>query len=598
MMKTRYERLLEGAAYWASFYRENPEKFVGEYLHINLRLFQKILISMMFASTVFCWIMSRGGGKTFLSAIYCCVRCILYPGTHICLASGTRGQAALILDKIEHELVPKSPELRSEINWKDTKTNGTVQQVSFYNTSIIQVVTAGDSARGHRCNVLLLDEYRLVPKEVIDTILRKFLTFRRMPDYIELTDEEKKAEYGKEKNLTLYLSSAFFKSHWSYEKCLDTFKAMLDDRRRQFVCGIPYQLAIYEGLLDPEIVRDEMSETNFSEVKWSMEMMAMWFGSNENAFFNFNDISKNRKIKYPMLTDDVAYKVNNSSLVKIPPKQNGEIRLLSADIALMSSRKHNNDATSIFINQMIPNKAGRYSSNIVYPETNEGLRTDDQALVIRKLFNEYQCDYIVQDTAGIGLGVYDALASDIIDPDTGEIYPALSCCNNQEMADRCTVPGADKVIWAIKANAQFNSDAAFLLREGFRSGRIRLLVDEFECEEYLSEIKGYNGLSPSDKIKLQLPYINTTLLINELINLQHEEVNGKVKIYEKAGMRKDRYSSLAYNYYVALQIENKMNKKRARNLDNQNWFEIRPPVSSKSGVIRGSGQKQKANGLW
>ncbi len=32
-------------------------------------------------------------GKTFLSAIYCVVRCILYPGTKICIASGTRGQA-------------------------------------------------------------------------------------------------------------------------------------------------------------------------------------------------------------------------------------------------------------------------------------------------------------------------------------------------------------------------------------------------------------------------------------------------------------------------------------------------------------------------
>lgn len=596
-MKDRYNRVLDGAAYWASFYRENPEKFVDEYLHIKLKLFQKILISMMFASTVFCWIMSRGGGKTFLSAIYCCVRSILYPGTHICIASGTRGQAALILDKIEHELVPKSPELRAEINWKDTKTNGTIQQIVFRNTSIIQVVTAGDSARGHRCNVLLLDEYRLISKTVIDTILRKFLTFRRMPDYIELSDKEKKREYDKEKNLTLYLSSAFFKSHWSYDKCLDTFKAMLDDRRRQFVCGFPYQLAIYEGLLDPEMVQDEMSETDFSEVKFSMEMEALWFGSNENAFFNFTDISKNRKIRYPMLPDELASKLNNSSSVKILPKQNGEIRILSADIALMSSKKHNNDATSIFINQMIPNKSGKYSSNIVFPRTDEGLRTDDQALIIRKLFSEYDCDYLVQDTAGIGLGVYDALAAEIVDPDTGEIYPALSCCNNQEMADRCVVPGADKVIWAIKANAQFNSDCAFLLREGFRSGRIRLLIDEFECEEYLSEIKGYGSLSPSDKVKLQLPYINTTLLINELINLQHEEIGGKIKIFEKAGMRKDRYSSLAYNYYVALQIENKMNKKRAKNSDGQNLFEIKAPSYTMKGGIGLSGKKEK-RGLW
>lgn len=60
----------------------------------------------------------------------------------------------------------------------------------------------------NRCNVLLLDEFRLISKNTIDTVLRKFLTLRRMPKYEDLTDEQRKIEYAKEKNLTLYLSSA------------------------------------------------------------------------------------------------------------------------------------------------------------------------------------------------------------------------------------------------------------------------------------------------------------------------------------------------------------------------------------------------------
>ena len=80
----------------------------------------------------------------------------------------------------------------------------------------------------------------------------------------------------------------------------------------------------------------------------------------------------------------------------------------------------------------------------------------------------------------VGLGCFDTLAHDISDPETGEIYPALSCINDKTMADRCTVPGADKVIWSIKASAALNSDCAFLLREGFKNGRIRLLVTEYD----------------------------------------------------------------------------------------------------------------------
>ena len=37
------ERVLEGVAYWASFYRKNPQRFVLEYLNVKLKLFQKNL---------------------------------------------------------------------------------------------------------------------------------------------------------------------------------------------------------------------------------------------------------------------------------------------------------------------------------------------------------------------------------------------------------------------------------------------------------------------------------------------------------------------------------------------------------------------------
>lgn len=583
----RSEKIMEGAAYWGAYYRLNPDIFVEDYLHIQLKWFQKMLLVMMFWSETFVFIACRGLGKTFLSAIYCVVRCILYPGTIVCAASGTRGQAIVILDKINQLLKPRSAELRSEINERESKQNGTVAQIVFWNTSAIKVVTSSDSSRGNRCNVLLIDEFRLVSKDVVDTILSKFLTLRRMPVYSSLSEEERNREYDKERNIIIYLSSAYFKDHWSYVKCLDAFDAMVNGRR-QFVCGFPYQLAIKEGLLDKNRVADEMGDSDFSEVKWSMEMDAIFYGSAEDAFFDFESVDKNRKIQYPMLPDKLAFKLGNSQFVKIPPKQNGEIRIMSVDVALMSSRKHNNDATAVFINQLRPTKANRYVSNIVYPETYEGLRTDVQSLIVRKLFDEFNCDYMVLDCQGLGIGIFDSLSRDIVDSDTGEIYPALSCCNNPEMASRCTVPGAPKVIWAIKANAQFNSDCAFLLREGFRSGRIRLLCAEQDSEKYLSEIKGYSALSPADKVQLQLPYINTTLLIDEMIKLEHEEVGGKIRVYERFGMRKDRYSSLSYNYYVAIQLENKINKRNNFNVGDD-MFVIKAPNSGRKAVNRGYG---------
>lgn len=254
---------------------------------------------MMNWSSTTVFIGSRGVGKTFLSAVFCVIRCILYPGTKICIASGTRGQALGVLERIMLELKPNSPELAAEIDERQTKLNGTNAQIVFKNSSYIKVVTAGDSSRGNRANLLILDEFRLISKDVIDTILRKFLTQKRMPAYEKLTKEERKLEYAKEKNKTMYLSSAYFVDHWSYLKCKDTYQLMLNDNKKQFVCGLPYQLPIVEGLIDAETIEDEMLETDFNEIRFRMEYESLWYGDTEGSFFDYNSISKNRKIKYP-----------------------------------------------------------------------------------------------------------------------------------------------------------------------------------------------------------------------------------------------------------------------------------------------------------
>lgn len=575
--KSRRERVIEGMAIWGSYYRENFDLFVEEYLQLDfLKWFQTMLLVMMNRSRVFLWIAARGMGKSFLIAIFAVARCILYPGTKVVITSGTRGQSINVLEKIQTELMPVSPNLCNEIDMAKTKFSGQDAKVMFKNSSYIKVVTASDNARSNRANILIVDEFRMVKKDTIDTVLKKFLTSRRMPPYKDLTDAERKVEYAKEPNKSCFLSSAYFKDHWSFNKMLDTFKLMLDDSKTDFVCGFPYQLSVQEGLLFSEDVESDMLESDFNEIKWSMEMEAIWFGDEDGAFFDFDSISKNRRIKYAMLPDKLSGLLGNNQKVKILQKQNGEKRILSADVALMSSSKHNNDATAIFINQMLPSKGGRYTNNIVYSDSYEGLHTEDQALVIRRLYDEYLCDYIVLDCTGLGLGVYDALVRDIVDPDTGEVYPALSCCNDQEMAARCTTTGADKVIWSIKASPKLNSDCAVLLREGFRSGKIRLLMTEYDADVVMSEIKGYKSLSPSEKVKLQMPYVHTTLLINELVKLQHEESGGRVRVYERSGMRKDRYSSLSYNYYVALQLESKLGKQRSNNFES-NMFLYRPP---------------------
>ena len=127
------------------------------------------------------------------------------------------------------------------------------------------------------------------------------------------------------------------------------------------------------------------------------------------------------------------------------------------------------------------------------------------------------------------------------------------------MAMRCKVKDANRVVWSVKANANFNSEICVLLRNAIQNGKISFLVSEQECDEEIAKIyKPYPKLSPADQAYIKMPYAQTTLAQYELIKLDHEVKNGNIKVKEQSGMRKDRYSSIAYNYWCACQLELKL----------------------------------------
>ena len=442
-----------------------------------------------------------------------------------------------------------SDNLRREVTYYTVGANKAV--IEFANGSWIKVVTASDSGRGSRANILITDEFRMVKLDTINTVLKRFLTAPRQPGYLS----NPKYSHLLERNKEIYMSSAWYKNHWSFNKAKAYLAGMLDDTKRYFICSLPYQVSIKEGLLSKEQIQDEMSESDFDEMKFHMEMLSLFYGDSKGAFFSFDDIDKRRKLKTaiynPMNISSKSYKV--------PDLVPNERRILSVDVALMASKTHKNDASAIMINSAIPTNNDNYIANIIYMENHEGLNTNELALVVRKLYKEYKCTDLAIDTSGSGLGVYDELIRDIVDPATGELYGALSCCNDKAMADRCKVARAPEVIWSIKGNAAFNNEICLLLRSGFKQGKINLLISEQEAEETLKgRIKGFNRLAADEQVMYKMPYINTTLLVNELVKLEYDIKGTNIKIKERTGMRKDRYSSLAYNYWVQCQLEREM----------------------------------------
>lgn len=414
----------------------------------------------------------------------------------------------------------------------------------------------------------------MVDPNIYNTVLKKFLNVNRQPGFM---GKPEYAHYATEENKTILLSSAYFSDNWAYEETKTTAAQMITGNYPYFTCTLPYQIAIKENLLTRERVLSEMMDSSYNAITFENEMMALFYtGAADGCLYEHGDLMPCRKIKYTFYPSSVSGLISDKR-VKIPPKMHNEVRILSADIALMASSKgKNNDATSIFINQLLLNDGGRSLNKIVYGENNEGFRVEEQALRIRQLFYEYDADALVIDARGVGIGVLDCLMADIYDQETGIVYGALSSVN-PDIAERCNVKNAPKVIYPILATADFNSRSALGLRESIKQGAIQLLVNEDDFDEIATDLTGYNKLSLEDKMRFKLPYINTTLLINELVSLQYEDHNGMVRVKEKAGMRKDRYSSLSYSVEIGKQLEKEYISKKNKHTVQDLVFQFRQP---------------------
>ena len=106
----------------------------------------------------------------------------------------------------------------------------------------------------------------------------------------------------------------------------------------------------------------------------------------------------------------------------------------------------------------------------------------------------------------------------------------------------------------MKASLDSNHEMAIKLKSDFLSEKFLLPDNEINIKELLGKTIGLASLSGEEQAKLLLPFTQTTLLIGELVNLDYDVLNGKIKIKEKNTARKDRYSSVAYANYLCEQI--------------------------------------------
>ena len=87
-------------------------------------------------------------------------------------------------------------------------------------------------------------------------------------------------------------------------------------------------------------------------------------------------------------------------------------------------------------------------------------------------------------------------------------------------------------------------------------------------------------MTPKEQMMLKLPYVQTSYMVNELINLDHEIRGTNIRIIEKPGMRKDRFSSLEYNFKICQDLSLKL--KPRCSISSSNLVDMLPIQTAKT----------------
>lgn len=533
---------------WNTFMKENYDIFATWYLKLDLFLYQKIMLHLMGKCDLGIIIASRGISKSFMIAIYACCKAILEPNSIIVISSATRGQSLLILkEKIQNELCKWSPVLAKEI--KAIKTGQNDGIVEFHNGSRIIVATASESARGHRSNCNIYEESRLIPQQVRDSILAPFLISRQAP-YLK----KKEYEHLKQEPVEISISSAWYKSlehFWNEIRLVG--ENMLNGSKNQLCVGFDYLLAIHHGLKTKKQMDKEKEKSD--EVSFAIEYENCMFDS-EGAFFTYDLFKKGRTVKkaiYPMFPEEIAS--NKKTKPVRLQKKDGVLRILSCDIAMSSGKANDNSIYTVA--DLVPMK-GYYLRKIIYMESHNGKTAVEQAMRIRRLISDFDIDTSVIDVLTIGLPVLDLLGTELTDDETGEVYRPLCAYNDEALKARCRVQNAIPMIFGMRANAQLNSDMLVEMKTLFQQDKIELLVNETDAENFLTKTnKEYRESDNGAEVKTiyELPYIQTSLAINECIQLETELKQGRISVKERSSMTKDRFSSWLYLCWVSSLME-------------------------------------------
>jgi hypothetical protein len=549
-----------------TMYRENPAVAARDLLGIDLPVHQRMALKAMWSVPNVILIMSRGCGKTFIDAVFCVLRAMLYPGEKVGIISSSFRQSKFVFAEVE-KIYEISPDFRAMCARKPTKMTDMCYldliPVGNKAASVIHALPIGDGGkiRGGRYYTVITDEAAQVPKQILNIVVRGMLATSKNPmenvrrrefqqkllNDGEITKDQIK---NKSHNRIILSTTAYFQYNHMWSRVESYMEALMEKKKKadEIVANggeltddtavtfrghplnngqIPYNLMmdnkrallafncedLPEGFLDANTIEEAKRESPTYE--FLMEYYA-YFPPDSEGFFPRSLIDKSqihRSYTCAMSLSKTEGKVN---IMAIDPARNGDnfaICILQVD---MKERK-------VRVKRMFT-----YSKQ-PYPRMH---------MEIRRLYNEYNIAEIQMDSGGGGTTLRDLLADENSCPQ-GE--PIILQRDFEEHEGR---KGKRILQLAEFSRYEWLHDANHNLLLAFQNGSIELPVEKGA----LSSSENYEETTEEEEA-----YSEIKETIDELQNIvvkftptgrMHWDTPQKKQ-------RKDRYSALLMGHDMA-----------------------------------------------
>tara|TARA_R100000808_G_C2154735_1_gene165984 strand:- start:2512 stop:4338 length:1827 start_codon:yes stop_codon:yes gene_type:complete len=263
---------------------------------IKLAPFQEVTLRGMMNRNFSMCVWGRGCGKTFIASVFCFLQCIFNPGTKILVAGPTFRTARFIFNNLEKLVESKGAELLAQCFGAKAKRNDQFEW-SINGGTITAIPLNGEKIRGFRANVLLLDEYLLLPEDLINTVLMPFLVApQNMKERIEIREmEDKLIESGhlKEEERMVFdndskmiaLSSASYTFENLYKTYSDWTNKIYEKEVSEssyFISQMGYE-ALPEHMIDQTVI-EAAQDGGSSNASFQREYCAMFTDGSDSYF--------------------------------------------------------------------------------------------------------------------------------------------------------------------------------------------------------------------------------------------------------------------------------------------------------------------------